>query len=84
VSALTNAALLRAELNSRHVFSVVRVDRADALTVCVNVPRERWEVHFFDDGHVEMERFSSRGVEEVDDVTSILLTFFRDDQGDRA
>lgn len=30
--------------------------------VTVNIPGERWEVEFFDDGNVEVERFVSTGV----------------------
>ena len=33
----------------------------DALMVEAFSPGERWEVEFFDDGHVEVERFVSTG-----------------------
>ena len=33
----------------------------DALMVVTAVPGERWEIEFFDDGHVEVERFVSTG-----------------------
>lgn len=39
-----------------------RLDRVrDALMVVVFVPGERWEVEFFPDGSIEVERFRSNG-----------------------
>jgi hypothetical protein len=39
-----------------------RLDRSrDALMVVVDVPGERWEVEFFPDGSIEVERFRSSG-----------------------
>ena len=35
----------------------------DAVMVVVNVPGERWEMEFFEDGEVEVERFVSQGVD---------------------
>jgi hypothetical protein len=31
----------------------------------VAVPGERWEIEFFDDGRIELERFVSQGVAEA-------------------
>lgn len=33
----------------------------DSLVVTISVPGERWEVEFFADDHVEVERFTSSG-----------------------
>jgi hypothetical protein len=33
----------------------------EAIMVTVNVPGHRYEVEFFEDGHVEIERFTSSG-----------------------
>jgi hypothetical protein len=33
----------------------------DSIMVEIVVPGERWEIEFFDDGHVEVERFVSTG-----------------------
>jgi hypothetical protein len=33
----------------------------EAIMVTVNVPGNRYEVEFFEDGHVEVERFTSSG-----------------------
>ncbi len=38
--------------------------RREAIMVEVALPRERWEIEFFDDGHVETDRFiGSEGVQ---------------------
>ena len=52
-----------------------RLERVrDALMVEVAVPGERWEVEFFPDEHVEVERFVSDGeilgVEALDELLS--------------
>lgn len=39
----------------------------NALMVIVNVPGERWEVEFFEDGEIEIERFISTGVHKIED-----------------
>jgi hypothetical protein len=33
----------------------------DSVMIAVAVPGERWEIEFFDDGHVEIEIFRSDG-----------------------
>ena len=39
-----------------------RLDRVrDAILVEVSVPGEKWEIEFFPDGHVEVERYRSDG-----------------------
>jgi hypothetical protein len=39
----------------------LRHSRDDAVMVEINVPGERWEVEFLEDGGVEIERFRSGG-----------------------
>ena len=46
----------------------------ESLMVSLAVPGERWEVEFFEDGSVEVERFLSRG--EVGD-SSMLETLWQ-------
>lgn len=31
--------------------------RPETICVCIVIPGEHWEVEFFDDGHIEFERF---------------------------
>jgi hypothetical protein len=53
----------------------------DSLMVEVAMPGERWEVEFFEDGHVEVERFRSGGEIEGE---SALDGLFTDPDGDRS
>jgi hypothetical protein len=39
----------------------------DTLMVIISVPGERWEVEFFENGEIEIERFVSTFVDEIDD-----------------
>lgn len=41
----------------------------DSIMVVVTIPGERWEIEFFEDGAVEVERFRSSG--EIDDVGAL-------------
>ena len=45
----------------------------ESLMVVVAVPGERWEVEFFEDGHVEYERFRSTGVNRDEEELDRLL-----------
>jgi len=76
MTALSEICLLLAELDQRHVPYQIQIVRPDALMVSVAIPGERWEIEFFDDGHVEVERFTSNGVEEVIDVIPRLISYF--------
>jgi hypothetical protein len=38
------------------------VDRPEAIRVTLDVPGERWEIDFFPDGHIELERYVGQGV----------------------
>jgi hypothetical protein len=76
MTALADASLLLTELDQRHVPYQIQVVRSGALMVSVAIPGERWEIEFFDDGHIEVERFTSNGVQEVIDVIPGLLSYF--------
>ena len=41
--------------------------------VTTAIPGERWEIEFFDDGRVEIERFVSSG--EIEDMSSLDTLF---------
>jgi len=75
VTALESASALCAQLDRRKAVYELRVVR-EALMVVVAVPGERWEIEFFDDGRVEIERFISRGVVEQPTAPEDLLRFF--------
>jgi hypothetical protein len=52
------------------------VDRPEALMILLAVPGERWEVEFFDDGRLEVEKFVSHGVEEGEGILAELLAYY--------
>jgi len=45
----------------------------DSIMVITAIPGERWEIEFFEDGHVEVERFISPGKIEDEDILSVLM-----------
>ncbi|NOK57839.1 MAG: hypothetical protein GFH27_549287n143 [Chloroflexi bacterium AL-W] len=50
----------------------------DAIMISVTVPDERWEVEFFEDGLIEVERFISTGTMENEDMIERLFIRFGD------
>lgn len=51
----------------------------DTIMVCINVPGERWEVEFFENGEIEIERYISQGVDEIgDEKLAQLITEYSD------
>ena len=50
----------------------------DAIMVETAVPGERWEIEFFADGHVEVERFRSDGHIGGDEMLEALFREFSD------
>ncbi len=46
----------------------------DSVMVMVAVPGERWEVEFFEDSHVEFERFISSGDIYDEEMLDELIT----------
>jgi hypothetical protein len=75
MTALESASRLCTELDSRRVAYALQIVR-DALMVTVAVPGEWWEIEFFDDGHIEHERFVSRGVVAEPTAVDDLLRYF--------
>jgi hypothetical protein len=73
MTAVSAAATLCRELDRRRVTHNLLIVRDEALMVSVALPGERWEIEFFDDGHVELERFTSQGVIDAPTVVSDLL-----------
>jgi hypothetical protein len=63
-------------LERRHVAHEFRIVRDEALMMSVAVPGERWEIEFFDDGRIELERFVSQGVVESPGALAELLARF--------
>ncbi|MGO9559434.1 MAG: hypothetical protein ACLPYW_10140 [Acidimicrobiales bacterium] len=63
------------ELDARRVPYVLNFARPEALMVSVAIPGERWELEFFEDGHIELERFVSTGVEADSAAAAKLLGY---------
>ncbi|MBH8575905.1 hypothetical protein I8752_23485 [Nostocaceae cyanobacterium CENA369] len=58
--------------------------RDETIMVSVAVPGERWEVEFFEDGLVEVERFTSRGEITGEEVLSELFSLYSEPEGNSA
>jgi hypothetical protein len=52
-------------LNERRASYRLSVDRPEAIRVTLDVPGERWEIDFFSDGEIELERYMGQGVVEA-------------------
>jgi hypothetical protein len=76
MTALFTATEFRQELDRRHIPYDFRVVRDDAFMMSVALPGERWELEFFDDGRIELERFVSEGVVEAPGALAELLAWF--------
>lgn len=59
-------------LESRKIWYRMSLGR-DAVMVLLSIPGERWEVEFFPDGQVEVERFVSTG--QIEDEESLPKLF---------
>lgn len=56
-----------------------RLDRIrDSILIEVSVPGEKWEIEFFADGHVEVERYQSDGKIGGDEMLETLFREFTD------
>jgi hypothetical protein len=78
MTALSNTAELRHELDRRHIAYELLIARDEALMISIAVPGERWEIEFFDDGRIELERFASQGVVDAPGVLGELLARLTD------
>jgi hypothetical protein len=76
MSAIEQLLSFCAALDQRRARYDLRVVRPDAAMVEVAVPGERWELEFFTDGRIELERFVSQGVEERSTAPEDVLRFF--------
>ena len=65
-------------LHERRARYCVRAGRADSMMVSVAVPGEYWEIEFFEDGTLEVERFMSQGVEDRPTAVEDVLRYFDD------
>ena len=56
------------QLEAHHIWYRLEHIRESVL-VLISIPGERWEVEFFPDGQVEVEKFTSKG--EIENETAL-------------
>lgn len=66
------------QLEQGHIHYTLASYHDDAVMVLVTVPGERWEIEFFGDGAVEVERFVSNGEICGEEALHKLLTLYVD------
>ena len=65
------------ELDKRKIYYRINKIR-ESILIEVAVPGQRWEIEFFEDDHVEIEKFISDGVLYGQDEIEVLFTEFAD------
>lgn len=65
-------------LEERKAQYTIRQGRPDTIMVSIAVPGEYWEIEFFADGTLELERFISQGVEARPNALEDVLKYFDD------
>ena len=65
-------------LEGAHLYYTLASHRDGTIMVLVTVPGERWEIEFFGDGSVEVERFRSNGEIGGEESLHELLTTYAD------
>jgi hypothetical protein len=63
------------ELKARRPHHTIDIARENAAMVTVAVPGELWEIEFFDDGSVDVERYKSDGTIVGREVLAELFAF---------
>jgi hypothetical protein len=72
-NALGKALLFLAQLERARIHYHLEHVR-DSLMIVAAVPGQRWEIEFFEDGHVEIERFVSSGEIAGEELLPSLLS----------
>ena len=68
------------QLDREQIHYTLASYRDDAIMVLVTVPGERWEIEFFGDGSVEVERFISNGEICGEETLPELFTRYADQE----
>lgn len=66
------------QLKSSNIYFNLNYIRENAIMIEISVPGQRWEVEFFANGTVEVERFRSENGIEDPSVLSELFKHFSD------
>lgn len=65
------------ELDKRKIYYHLNKVR-ESILIEVAIPGQRWEIEFFEDGHIEIEKFISEGVIYNQDELEVLFKEFSD------
>jgi hypothetical protein len=65
-------------LNEAKIYWILRCTRADAISIDIAVPGQRWEIDFLSDGTIDIEIFRSDGSIFDDSKLSELFEQFSD------
>ena len=80
MTALDDASRFVSELENRRIPYYLLIARPEAIMIAVTIPGERWEIEFFDDLHVELERFVSVGVDDreyrLTEIVARVLAYY--------
>jgi len=79
-NALSKMLSFLVKLRAAKIAFDLRHSRDDAIMVRINVPGERWEVEFLEDGEIEVERFSSSGEIHDDQMLKELFAKYSDQE----
>ncbi|MEH1891430.1 MAG: hypothetical protein V7K92_18905 [Nostoc sp.] len=72
------------QLEQEKISSTLAPHRDETIMVNVAVAGERWEVEFFEDGSVEVERFVSSGEINGEEVFSELFAMYSEQETNSA
>jgi len=72
------------QLEQERISYTLAHHRDETIMVNVALPGERWEVEFFEDGSVEVERFTSRGEIAGEEVLSELFALYSEPESHSA
>jgi hypothetical protein len=67
-------------LEQANIYYTLASHRDDAIMVLVTVPGERWEIEFFGNGSIEVERFISNGEICGEETLHELLARYADQE----
>lgn len=67
------------QLTEANIYFTLHYIRPETVMVALSVPGQRWEVEFFSDGGIEIERFLSQdGIESPEATQSLLEQLFEE------
>jgi hypothetical protein len=68
------------QLESQNITYTIAHHRSETVMVLVAIPGERWEIDFFSNGTVEIERFRSSGTISDESVFPELFAAYADNE----